>query len=244
MRMPSDTELIAIWEHAAGEHPIDRALTLLSACSEESPDELARLSIGSRDARLLEMHEHLFGPSIEAFAKCPACSEPLEYNLSTHDLRPSTLHQPEVLNLDDGNISLRLRLPDSFDLRAIRMCGNAAVGGRLLMERCVVEARIDDEPVTSVALPEQIFEAIASRLAVADPQAEILIDLACSSCRHQWQVVFDIERFLWSKISALSQRLLREVHALASAYGWSEPDILALSPMRRQTYVEMAWPTF
>jgi hypothetical protein len=31
---------------------------------------------------------------------------------------------------------------------------------------------------------------------------------------------------------------------LASAYGWREPDILSLSPARRQTYVEMACPTF
>jgi hypothetical protein len=32
---------------------------------------------------------------------------------------------------------------------------------------------------------------------------------------------------------------LREVHVLASANGWSEAEILALSPQRRQRYLEI-----
>jgi hypothetical protein len=32
---------------------------------------------------------------------------------------------------------------------------------------------------------------------------------------------------------------LLEVHALASHYGWTEPDVLALPPARRRAYLEM-----
>ena len=95
----------------------------------------------------------------------------------------------------------------------------------------------------AAGLSEDVMEAIASRLAAADPLAEVLIDLSCLACRHQWQVLLDIERFLWTKISVLARRLLQEVHALASAYGWTEREILALSPARRQSYLEMAWQT-
>ena len=35
-------------------------------------------------------------------------------------------------------------------------------------------------------------------------------------------------------------RILREVHTLAAAYGWSEAEILALSPARRRVYLELA----
>jgi len=35
------------------------------------------------------------------------------------------------------------------------------------------------------------------------------------------------------------RRLLVEVHALASAYGWSEQEILSLSDARRRLYLEM-----
>src|SRR5206468_730296 len=34
-------------------------------------------------------------------------------------------------------------------------------------------------------------------------------------------------------------RLLREVDALARAYGWREPDILALTPWRRDAYLQL-----
>ena len=86
MRSLSASQLMDVWERAANQHPVDRALTLLAACCEESRTELAALSIGQRDARLLEACDRLFGPSLEAFAQCPQCGERLEYSLSTRDL--------------------------------------------------------------------------------------------------------------------------------------------------------------
>jgi hypothetical protein len=246
-RIPSNSDLIALWERGTGEHPVDRALMLLSACCPSEPhEELARLSIGARDARLLEIYERLFGPELAAFAHCPACNEPLEYTLSTRELTASCSSptDPPPLNLDNGPISLRLRLPDSLDLRAVSACTEPEFAAKMLTERCIVEAKLGGQPVPSADLPPDITETVSSALAAADPGAEMLIDLNCAVCSHTWQVTLDIERFLWSKISATAKRLLRDVHALASAYGWREPDILALSTVRRQTYLEMPWPTF
>lgn len=240
MRTPSDSELITIWERASLEHPVDRALTLLSACAHELPEELAALSIGSRDARLLEIYECFFGPTLDGFAECPVCTEALEYRLSTRDLAlPSSKGKDGMLTLETDHAFVQLRLPDSVDLRAISGCSNLTVATRLLMERCVVNALIDETLTPAEMLPETIIDAIASTLASANPQAEILIDITCTACSHLWQVTFDIEPFLWSKISATVRRLLQQVHTLASSYGWHELDILALSPTRRQIYVEM-----
>ena len=36
-----------------------------------------------------------------------------------------------------------------------------------------------------------------------------------------------------------AKRLLMDVHLLARAYGWSEAEVLALSPARRRFYLEM-----
>jgi hypothetical protein len=52
-------------------------------------------------------------------------------------------------------------------------------------------------------------------------------------------VAFDIASYFWDEINAWANRILREVHILASRYGWSERDILALSPWRRQFYLDM-----
>jgi hypothetical protein len=238
--------MMAVWERGVNEHPVDRALTLLSAYSPESREELAQLSIGNRDARLLEMYQHLFGPELPAFAGCPACGESLEYKLSTHELLElsASTAEPAALAVESGGLWMRLRLPDSLDLRAIATCQDQESALRLLSERCVVEATLDGSPVVPTDLSSQVIETVSSALATADPRAEMLINLSCAACSHNWHVTLDIERFLWTKVCAAAKRLLRDVHTLASVYGWREPDILALSPARRQIYVEMACPTF
>lgn len=246
MRPPSNSELIAAWERGAREHPVDRALTLLSACSQETREDLAQLTVGERDIRLLEIYRSLFGPQLEAFAYCPNCNEPLEYTLSADSLLASfePAPDPSPVVVQSGPLFLRLRLPDSSDLRALQTCPNRESGSQILLERCVLEANLDDSPITAADISPEMIESISSALAAADPRSEILINLKCDSCGHAWQLTLDIERFLWAKVSASAKRLLRDVHTLASAYGWREPDILSLSAVRRQTYVEMTCPTF
>ena len=243
MRSLSASELLEVWERSAREHPVERALTLLSACCEESRQELANLSLGRRDVRLLEIYQQLFGSGIEAFAQCPQCGERLEYRMTTTELilpQAATI-TPLVVEMEGS--CFHVRLPNSTDLSAMNTCSSAEAAQKLLLERCV---GVEGEAGAMQELPQSTVEKIASCMAAADPQAETLIDLTCCACRHCWQVVLDIENFLWVKISALARRLLREVHALARAYGWREHDILALSSVRRQAYLEMAgsWPTF
>ena len=48
---------------------------------------------------------------------------------------------------------------------------------------------------------------------------------------------FDIVSFFWSELTAWSIRILDHVHRLASAYGWSEADILTMTPSRREMYL-------
>jgi hypothetical protein len=45
--------------------------------------------------------------------------------------------------------------------------------------------------------------------------------------------------YLWSELEEWAHRVLVDIHTLAGAYGWSERQILALSPVRRQLYVDM-----
>jgi hypothetical protein len=72
-----------------------------------------------------------------------------------------------------------------------------------------------------------------------DPQGDVQIALNCTQCSHRWDAPLDIASFVWSEIHAWVVRLLNEVHALALAYGWRESDILAMSPWRRQAYLEL-----
>jgi hypothetical protein len=77
-------------------------------------------------------------------------------------------------------------------------------------------------------------------MAQHDPDADVRITLACPACGDRSQAHFDIVSYLWSELDDWAQRVLADVHVLARAYGWSEDAILALSPSRRQIYLEMA----
>jgi hypothetical protein len=41
-------------------------------------------------------------------------------------------------------------------------------------------------------------------------------------------------------VEVQAMRLVGDVHALARIYGWTEADVLAMSPRRRATYLELA----
>jgi hypothetical protein len=70
--------------------------------------------------------------------------------------------------------------------------------------------------------------------------AETRVAIECPKCCNRWDEALDIAVFLWAEIDAQARRLLRDVHVLGSAYGWSEADILSLGERRRALYVEMA----
>ena len=79
-------------------------------------------------------------------------------------------------------------------------------------------------------------EAIMANL---DPDADINLALSCENCGKSWLTDFNIGTLLWDEIDAYARSLLAEVHSLASAYGWTESEILTLSPQRREIYLNM-----
>lgn len=239
MRRLTDSEIIEVWEVARGLHPVDQALALLAAATpEHTPDELARLSIGQRDARLLALRQAMFGDRLDSVATCPRCSETLEFELSCSNLSVLPPEIP-VYEITVGDYHVRLRPLDSHDLAAAATMTDAERLRWLLLSRCIVEARRGRKVMDKDSLPEAVASAVSTALLEADPQAEILLDLACPACGHAWQAGLDIARIAWSEITARARRLLTEVHVLARAYGWREGDVLALSPARRNAYIQM-----
>src|SRR5262249_29757534 len=118
MRALTAQQLLAVWESGQGQSPAERALALLAAaCPTVSPESLARLSIGQRDARLLRLREWAFGSQLAGIADCPQCGERLEMAFAVEDIRMGAeTGPPEQLSLDVGDYELSFRLPDSSDL--------------------------------------------------------------------------------------------------------------------------------
>lgn len=243
MLRPSVVELLELWERGSGRPPAHQAALLAAAARPDgSPEAAASSSIGRRDDRLLALRERIFGSRLDATVACPACDDALELAFDVDDVRggeAGPADPPATLSLDLHGIEVRFRLPTGLDAIAIAALGDVETARRALLERCLLAARRDGEPMTAAALPAPVADAVAARMAEADPDADIQLVLTCPSCAHAWIETFDIASFLWDELDAWATRTLDEVHTLASAYGWSEADVLGMSPRRRRHYLEV-----
>lgn len=226
-------DLLDAWERAAPLDPTGRALVLLTAATSDV-DAVAALPVGARDARLLDLHASLFGPELEAVVACPACGERLELAFTVDQVRTGPPRPVEVMRLDGYEVSVRA--PDSRDLAAVAGLDPAAAEAALL-QRCV--SVVDSSPDY---LPASALDAVEEAMLAADPQADVRIALTCEPCGHRWGAALDIGAFVWARLEAWARRCAVEVHTLASAYGWREADILAMSPRRRGLYLAMVSP--
>lgn len=243
-------ELLTVWERGRLLSPLHQALSLLqAACPEESFEQLAQLTVGQRDARLLTLREWVFGSELVSRADCPGCADSLELVLNSSDIRVASAecHDGEVsdradnsavFSLSQSGYELTIRLPNSLDLVSLEGAG-IGVSPRHLLERCVLTASQLGVDIPASHLPDDVLDAAAEWMAQADPQADVQVELNCPRCGHGWQVILDIVSFFWSEIEAWAIRTLREIHLLASAYGWREADILTMSSLRRQLYLEL-----
>ena len=236
----SAAELLNVWERARSLSPTDCALLLMaSADGGISRDQLAQCSIGERDAELLNLRENLFGSRMTGRADCPECGQAMEMNFSVAEIRATPTKSAETFIAEFGDYKISFRLPNSSDLAMLVAEEGVAGQKRRLAERCVLSATRDGQPFAAELLPDNVVGDLSERMSELDPQGDVQLALTCAHCSHHWEAPFDIVSFVWSEIHAWAMRLLREVHVLASRYGWGEAEILALSPWRRQVYLEL-----
>lgn len=239
--MPLDaSRLLAAWEQGAAQPPAARALLLLEAAEPQfGCDGLEAMGVGERDARLMALRERWIGPDVECLGACPSCGERVELSFALAQLRIEHAPRDAVFEVDVDGRAWRLRLPNSGDLLALDGERDAAAARRRLLERCVRGTPAPADAASVAAWPESVVSRVEQRMAELDPQAEVLLDVQCPQCGHRSQAPFEIENYLWAELDAWAHQLLHDVHRLASAYGWREPDILALSPQRRRAYLEL-----
>jgi len=231
MHALSNSETLTLWERGERCHPLDRALLALSFADRSAGESVADWPLGQRNRALLELHASWFGSQLEAWAACPRCAERLEFEVSVLDL---------MAPLPEGNQQTSVaveeqifRLPTSRDLALVAKSSGEQEAAIRLLELCRIGG------VDSFGWTDEIIEKAGESLATADPMAETRVALACPACEHEWSDSLDVASFIWAQLEARARRLLWEVHSLASAYGWTESDTLALSAARRALYLEM-----
>jgi hypothetical protein len=227
------TDLLEIWDRCASRHPVDRALVVLAfACPERVWEELCALPVGERNRLLLSARAASFGARLEIVSRCPACTEALEFGFvfPVADFAPVSAQAFEV-GMRDGR-QVEMRLPDSRDLAAVATLADPAAAREAVLRRCVVGGGW-----SGIERDDALAGAFAREIEVRDPLAAIAFPVECPTCGQAWRATLDPIDYLWQEIGQRVRVLVREVHILAGAYGWSESDVLALTPARRKLYV-------
>jgi hypothetical protein len=233
MKALAPHDVLELWERGSRLYPLDQALLALRvAFPDVSADTIADWPLGGRNRALLELHAACFGSRLQAWVECTRCAEKLEFDVDARDL----LGEPGAAAPADTSVRANghsFHLPSSRDLARAAQESNPSQGAIRVLQACCLDG-------IPGAWTEQDVTVIGEALAAADPAAELRLTLSCPLCAGTQEEALDPVTFVWAELRALAKHLLHDIHTLASAYGWSEPEILRLSDFRRSQYVEMA----
>jgi hypothetical protein len=213
-----------------------RTSWLLRACLlwlDDAPvtmDLVRKLLIGDRDYLILQLRRITLGDDFHVVIRCPACENKMDADFRASEVpigrRPQTAPSYTV---NFGDRVVRFRLPTGGDQEALPGTATEADEDALLYH-CLLD---DGETNLSAAERRTIIDEM-ERLA---PQVELELDLACPECSHHFLLPFDTTAYFFDELTISRKQLLREVHALALYYHWSEADILSLRRDRRREYL-------
>jgi len=223
--------LLAAWERGIRQTPLQRSLTLLAA-AQDDPAQAPAMDVGRRDVLLAQLLETAAGAEVWGRAECGSCGEQLDIPVDVAAIAQLPVPEPGAcLSAVVDGTEVRFRLPTTADLAALS--GMApAVANDVLLARCLGVA---DGPV-----PRQVAEAVDAAMEQAAPAGALEIIASCPDCGAATTVALDISVLLWAEIHSQAVALINDVHTLATAYGWTEADVLALSPERRAAYLNLA----
>lgn len=238
--VPGEVEILSLWERGLARHPIDRALLLYAWTQPDLPSSnFPDLPLGTINKALLRLREICFGPRIIACIDCEHCDTRMEIALDTGQLLAGINEDDTPSKFDNTPAefeisNFRFRVPCSRDLVAVSGEQDLKAAAVKLLEQCCLEHSEN----SNAGFANLLVEAEAA-MEELDPAADINLSLSCEECGHSWLVDFNIGTLLWDEIDARARAVLAEVHSLAQAYGWTEPEILALSSQRRAAYLDM-----
>ncbi|MFD8716617.1 hypothetical protein ACFV2H_00950 [Streptomyces sp. NPDC059629] len=225
---------LAAWERGLREDPLDRAVTLLSTVAGLGREDAERTELGVRDAMLATALERLTaGTAIWGCVRCARCGEQLDVPVHPAALPRGPRYDPaRPLEVEVAGVRIAFRLPDTGDLRALAGTDDPRAGRWLLLARCL--------PDGADGIDEEAAALIEAAMEEASPGASVTLAVDCPVCAASTVAALDIPALLWAQVQTRALTLLHEVHVLARAYGWTEPDVLALGPVRRAAYLELA----
>jgi hypothetical protein len=228
--------LLALWERGLGQDGWSRADALL-----RDDDGAAAPTLGARTRELVRLHATLFGPHIELVSRCPSCDTAVQFSVDCNTLLeglPVSAGDP-VHRLERPDCTIEFRLPTGADVAAASNQPTDEAFARYVIDRCVLGCTRDGDPVPLSAVPDETLDAVSRQMEALDPGASVSFAVDCPECATHWAAPLDAGQLVWQQVRTAAERLFLDIDALARAYGWTEREILNLSPARRAAYLQI-----
>lgn len=224
-----ESDILALWERGVGLDRWRREDALLAA--DDAPRQPPR-QLGARNAALLNLRNAHFAGPWALVCACPDCGAEVEFSVDCIELAanlvPAGGEGPTPIDWRGRSVEARAAVLD--DLRAV---AGAEDIGRALLARCMTGVDVAD-------CTDAEIEELGARLEALDPAAVVEFDMICPDCAATWPALIDLADALWRELRGAAERLLLDVDALARAYGWTEAQVLDLTPARRAAYLQLA----
>ena len=238
---PDAAELVRLWAQGCGRPAAARVREFLAALDDRARHD----PLGVHQQRALALHRAVVGRPIEAVVACPGCGTDNEFTVPAAQIRalpapaPDAVVRLAVPGAAGGEV--RFRLPTVADLDAVAG-SSPGEGIRALAARTRLDADLPD-PTEADVTGADLTEADVARLARAwealDPAGSVQVELTCATCGGDVAADVAVAEFVARDLDRTVEGLLRDVDAIARAYGWSEDAILGLPAERRRRYVDL-----
>ncbi len=215
------------------DHPAEAVDRLLAAGLGQGLEAVRRWSVGRRLDALVALRQSQRGDLEPVALACASCHGGFEVDIDLAACRAPGCEDeaavapgPEVAFEVDG-ATRRARLPTGED--------QARWQRERTPLRLVADSLMADG---SDCGGEAVVQALDQALGVRDPLRALPVQAVCPECGHLAEHRVDLEVHLVTAFAVAQRELLAQVAALAEAYHWSEAEIAAMPPWRRQFYLQ------
>jgi hypothetical protein len=217
-------------------------------CADSSLPHIAReelawnLPLSARIIRLLRIVELTIGSDVLPLAlPCPHadCRQKFEIALPFASIAPEAGEpgvSAKVVQFPlENHAPIILRLPTGRDQLA---WGNQHFENQQDALMAIVRSLAIEPGGLPVLAPDQLAP-LAAAMEAADPLVAFTVHTSCPQCHRNAIMEVDLEAAALHHLASFRRALLRDVHELATRYGWSEDQVLAIPARRRSEYIRL-----
>jgi hypothetical protein len=219
------------WSAALGKGWGERCLASTSLALGADRDEAAAHDWDDAQRELLRFSASRTG-RVDAVATCPHCAAMIDVDVPVARMALASSSSDDVTPLAArrvGRVHAALRVPTVGDLIDAAALDTPEEAQALLAERCGL-GEVD---------PEE-WDAAITDLDESHPLLAASCAVACPDCGEEFEATLDPVELCWEAVDAAATEVIDDVVALATAFGWSEADVLAVPPRRRAMYRRLA----